>query len=79
MVRIQVRKDLSATEDTEASERQSRNGQAVERNIEDYGSGHLEESGREGNVGGGFEEDLRKMGCHGLIQRLWCIKYEKIM
>ena len=26
-----------------------------------------------------LEEDLRRMGCHGLMQRPWCIKYEKIV
>ena len=26
-----------------------------------------------------LEGDLRKMGCHGLMQRPWCIKYEKIV
>ena len=57
MVRIRARKGLSAIEDVEASERQSRDGQAGERSIEDCGSGHPEGSGREGNVGGGLEED----------------------
>ena len=26
-----------------------------------------------------LEEDLRRMGCHGLMQQPWCIKYEKIV
>ena len=26
-----------------------------------------------------LEEDLRRMGCHGLMERPWCLKYEKIM
>ena len=26
-----------------------------------------------------LEEDLRQMGCHGLMERLWCHKYEKIV
>ena len=26
-----------------------------------------------------LEEDLMRMGCHGLMLRPWCIKYEKIM
>ena len=26
-----------------------------------------------------LEEDLKWMGCHGLMLRPWCIKYEKIV
>ena len=26
-----------------------------------------------------LEEDLRWMGCHGLMERPWCLKYEKIV
>ena len=26
-----------------------------------------------------LEEDLTRMGCHGLMMWLWCIKYEKIV
>ena len=26
-----------------------------------------------------LEEDLKRMGCHGLVLRPWCIKYEKII
>ena len=26
-----------------------------------------------------LEEDLKRMGCHGLMLRPWSIKYEKIM
>ena len=26
-----------------------------------------------------LEEDLTRMGCHGLMMRPWCIKYEKIV
>ena len=26
-----------------------------------------------------LEEDLTQMGCHGLMDRPWCIKYEKIV
>ena len=26
-----------------------------------------------------LEEDLKQMGCHGLMLRPWCIKYEKIV
>ena len=26
-----------------------------------------------------LEEDLKRMGCHGLMLRPWCIKYEKIV
>ena len=26
-----------------------------------------------------LEEDLPRMGCHGLIKRLWCLRYEKIV
>ena len=26
-----------------------------------------------------LEKDLRQMGCHGLMQRLWALKYDKIV
>ena len=26
-----------------------------------------------------LEEDLARMGCHGLLMRPWCIKYEKVV
>ena len=26
-----------------------------------------------------LEEDLRLMGCHSLMERPWCLKYEKIV
>ena len=26
-----------------------------------------------------LEEDLCQMDCHGLMERLWCLKYEKIV
>ena len=26
-----------------------------------------------------LEEDLQQMGCHRLMERLWCLKYEKVV
>ena len=26
-----------------------------------------------------LEEDLCQMGCHGLMERPWCLKYKKIV
>ena len=26
-----------------------------------------------------LEEDLCRMGCHSLMERLWCLKYKKIV
>ena len=70
MIRIRVRKGSSATESSRAG--MVKQGTIALKMVSPIILRGAEEKAM-------LEEDLKRMGCHGLMLRPWCIKYEKIV